>query len=277
DLSGNGAKFNAWIQGKLFIGVEEIYVSDRREVLDALKPLITNPRIEIQGKGVDQITGDNRANFMMCSNHKDAILKTRNDRRFCVFYTAQQNAEDLTRDGMAGSYFPELYRWLKADGYAIVTDYLIQYPIPNELNPAIDCHRAPVTSSTNEAVGLSLGGVEQEILESIDEGRPGFKAPWISSRALDGLLEARRDTKRIPPNKRREILQALGYDWHPALKDGRVNSALPEGGKPRLYIRRDHIHAQLDTPAKVIKAYRNAQEDDTGAVFGGGEIAQAPQ
>ncbi len=259
DLSGNGAKFNAWIQGKLFIGVEEVYVSDRREVLDALKPLITNPRIEIQGKGVDQITGDNRANFVMCSNHKDAILKTQNDRRFCVFYTAQQNAVDLLRDGMGGLYFPNLYRWLKAGGYAVVTDYLTQYPIADELNPAMDCHRAPITSSTSEAVGLSLGGVEQEILEAIDEGRHGFKAPWISSRAFDGLLEARRDTKRIPPNKRREILKSLGYDWHPGLKNGRVNSPLPEGGKPRLYIRADHIHAQLTEPASVVKEYIAAQ------------------
>lgn len=271
DLSGNGAKFNAWIQGKLFIGVEEVYVSDRREVLDALKPLITNPRIEIQGKGVDQITGDNRANFVMCSNHKDAILKTQNDRRFCVFYTAQQNAADLTRDGMGGLYFPNLYRWLKAGGYAIVTDYLTRYTIVDELNPAMDCHRAPITSSTSEAVGLSLGGVEQEILEAIDEGRIGFKAPWISSRAFDGLLEARRDTKRIPPNKRREILKSLGYDWHPALRGGRVNSPLPEGGKPRLYIRRDHIHAQLKEAAEVRRHYIEAQGDDGMGIVGVGQ------
>ena len=102
DLGGNGAKFNSWLQNKLFIGVEEIYVSDRREVSDALKPLITNSRVEIQGKGADQITGDNRANFMMCSNHKDAILKTRGDRRYCVFFTAQQEVEDLTRGRYAG-------------------------------------------------------------------------------------------------------------------------------------------------------------------------------
>ena len=270
DLGGNGAKFNAWIQNKLFIGVEEVYVSDRREVLDALKPLITNPRIEIQGKGVDQITGDNRANFIMCSNHKDAILKTQSDRRFCVFYTAQQSVEDLTRDGMGGSYFPSLYKWLKAGGYAIVTDYLYRYAIPDALNPATNCHRAPITSSTNEAVGLSLGGVEQEILEAIDEGRSGFKAPWISSRAFEGLLEARRDTKRIPPNKRREILRALGYDWHPGLTNGRVNTACPEGGKPRLYIKRDHIHAQLKDAAIIRRLYIEAQgaEGSTGTGVG---------
>src|SRR5690606_38441307 len=60
ELGNSGQKFNAWIQNRLFIGVQEIYVSDRREVSDALKPLITDSKIEIQGKGMDQVTGDNR-------------------------------------------------------------------------------------------------------------------------------------------------------------------------------------------------------------------------
>lgn len=267
DLSGNGAKFNAWIQGKLFIGVEEVYVSDRREVLDALKPLITNPRIEIQGKGVDQITGDNRANFMMCSNHKDAILKTKNDRRFCVFYTAHQTAADIERDGMGGMYFPKLYKWLRDGGYAIVTDYLARYTIPAELNPAGNCHRAPVTSSTSEAILTSLGGIEQEVLEAIDEGKYGFGYPWISSDAFKRLLEVRRDTKRIPPNKRRELLQGLGYDWHPALKKGRVNSPIPNEGRPHLFIKQDHLHCQLEQPTEVVAQYRIAQEGDAPSMF----------
>ena len=277
ELGKGGAKFNSWIQNKLFIGVEEVYVSDKREVLDALKPLITNPRIEIQGKGLDQVTGDNRANFIMCSNHKDAILKTRNDRRFCVFFTAQQEAAHLTRDGMDGAYFPDLYKWLRADGYAIVADYLANYEIPAAFNPAEQCHRAPDTSSTDEAVAASLGGIEQEILEAVEEDRPGFAHGWISSMALDKLIEDRKDRKRIPPNRRKEILQSLGYKLHPALKKGRTNIVTPlDLGKPRLYIKRDHIHAGLTDASNVTQIYIKAQEPgsssapvDAGAVFNG--------
>lgn len=106
-------KFNAWILGKLIILVEEIYVNDRKEAVETLKPLITNPVIEIQGKGTNQATGDNRANFFMCTNHKDAIRKTKNDRRYCVFYTAQQTETDIRQMGMSGRYFPDLYDWLR--------------------------------------------------------------------------------------------------------------------------------------------------------------------
>lgn len=265
-------KFNAWVCGKLFIGLEEVYTVDKQEKLEALKPLITNARVEIQGKGTDQITGDNRANFFGCSNHKDAIRKTWNDRRYSVFFTAQQDPGDLERWGMQGDYFPQLYAWANADGYAIVNDFLRSYPIPDALNPATHCHRAPETSTTREAVMASLGSVEQEILEAVEEGRPGFAGGWISSLALDRLLDERRLAARVPQSKRRGLLRTLGYDYHPALTDGRVNNVIPDPaghGKPRLYIRSDCPAYGLMMANEVTRAYLEAQTGVTAAVFGG--------
>lgn len=257
-------KFNGWLLNKLFIGVEDIYVPDnRREILETLKPMITGgDGLEIQLKGVDQITADICANFILNSNHKDAIRKTTGDRRFCIFYTAQQSANDLLRDGMTGSYFPDLYNWLYKGGYAVVSDYLYSYQIPDELNPATQCHRAPETSSTQEAITESLGGVEQEILEAIEEGRPGFAGGWVSSIALDKLLLSIR--RFIPPKKRRAVMNALGYDWHPVLVEGRVHNAIAmdDGKKPRLYIKKGHLACNLWKPADVARAYQEAQTQD---------------
>src|SRR3546814_19247025 len=67
--------------------------------------LFRSDRVEIQRKGVDQFTADNRANFILTSNRRDAINKTANDRRYAVFFTAQQSAEDKTRDGLTDAYF----------------------------------------------------------------------------------------------------------------------------------------------------------------------------
>jgi hypothetical protein len=266
--------FNAWISRKLFIAVEEVYVADRQEVIDALKPLITDDRVPVTSKGVDQQTGDNRANFMMASNHRDAYRKTANDRRVAMFFTAQQTAADLTRDGMDGRYFPDLYAWLKADGYAIMAKYLAEYPIAEELNPATYLMRAPMTSSTDEAIASSLGGVEQEIAEAVSEGRPGFAGGWVSSMALDKLIKERRDEKRITPNKRKELLIELGYVLHPALKDGRLNTTImQEGGKPRIYIKADHLAANnVSSAAEVLRLYSTAQGYAGGAVGMAAEV-----
>jgi len=265
-------KFNSWLVGKLFIGVEDIYVPEHKsEVIEAVKPMITGgDGLEIQYKGVDQITTDICANFIFNSNHRNAIRKTRNDRRFATFYSAQQSASDLTRDGMDGGYFPQLYKWLDADGYAIVSQYLDTYTIPDELNPATACHRAPDTSSTLEAIAEGLGGVEQEILEAINQGRPGFAGGWISSMALDRLLQALRAERAIPVNKRRTMLKELGYEWHPGLPQGRVNNHIAmDGGKPRLFIQNSHLSANLKSVAEIVKAYTLAQGSPTIMPKGG--------
>lgn len=258
-------KFNSWIQGKLFIGLEEIYVSDKREVSEALKPLITNRRIEVHAKGANQITGDNRANFMLSSNHKDAIQKTEGDRRYCVFFTGQQDPGDLERDGMNGSYFPQLYDWARKGGFAAIAHFLQTYQIDNQYNPATACHRAPVTSSTSEAIAVSSGGLEQELEEAIAQGRPGFLGGWISSTALTRLLEELHATRILRQNKRKEMLKNMGYAQHPCLPGGRATALVTqEGNRPTLYVKKDHASCQLKSPADVMIAYMRAQGWDTG-------------
>lgn len=264
----NFGKFNGWLTGKLFIGIEEVYAPDKRNVMESLKPLITNRRLEIQGKGADQTTGDNRANMILCSNYKDAIPKKEENRRYAIFFSAQQSVADLERDGMGGRYFPDLYDWFEgegtyagqAPGYAVINDFLRSYQIEDELNPAVGMHRAPITTSTAEAIALSVGSVEQEVLEAIGQELPGFAGGWVSSMALDKLLARINAERRIPPRKRRDLLVSLGYDWHPALNDGRVNSSvMPDGGKPRLFVKIGHPNNMLQTPTLVSDVYTKAQ------------------
>jgi len=157
---------------------------------------------------------------------------------------------------MNGEYFPRLYAWFRADGCAIINNFLRSYVIPDELNPATKCHRAPETTSTQEAIQYGLGMVEQEIQEAIGQGRSGFCGGWISSLALDQLLQERRI--KLAPNKRKEVLENLGYVYHPGLRNGRVNSTISDGGitgKPRLYIPRGHILGNITSPSEIASRY----------------------
>lgn len=255
-------KFNAWIVGKIFIGVEEIYTPENPGALEVLKTMITGAYgFGVQGKGKDQDSVDICANFIMTTNHRDAIKKSANDRRFAIFYTAQQKAEDLDRDGMAGEYFPQLYSWLRSGGFAFMSEFLHTYEIPAQYNPIGALHRAPVTSSTNAALAESVTGVEQVIMEACDEGRPGFAGGWISSTALDRLLISAKADRRFPPQKRRALLEGLGFVPHPALRDGRAAapSMIDGGCKPRLYVRIGSLAAQLTRPVDVLEKYISAQ------------------
>ncbi len=225
-----GGQFNAYLECKVFILVEEIHMQGRREILDDLKPLITNIEIEIEGKGVDQRMIENRANWAFCTNYQDAVLKSRNDRRYAIFFTAQQSRNDIIRDGMSGQYFPRFYDWLRADGYAHVAHYLKHYPIPAHLDPSGACHRAPDTTSTDAAVERSLGGLEVEIKEASENNTRGFRGGWVSSWALDKLVRDR--GIRVGRNKYAEILESLGYE-----RTGRASAPIiaEDGQRPTLY------------------------------------------
>lgn len=251
--------FNGWVMNKLFVSIEEIYVADNRGVADTLKPLITNSRLSMQKKGVDQFTGDNRANFMATTNHKDAIHLTPDERGWAIYYTAQQSKVDLANDGMSGEYFPELYRWLNAGGFAFMAEYLHTYKIPDALNPATTMMRAPDTSSTGEVLKQSLGRIETEVLEQVDSDTEGFRGGWISSERLKAYFQEYRI--KLSTRKHIEMLEKIGYIPHPALYQGRTSVAmLDENGKrPVLYIKAGSIQSSLTDQDIIIDTYRKAQ------------------
>jgi primase-polymerase (primpol)-like protein len=257
-------KFNAWLLNKLLIIVEEIYMPNKPDAMDVLKIMISGKYIDIQGKGGDQYTGDNRANFIMNSNFKDAVRKTENDRRFAVFYTDQQEKSDLVRCGITPLYMHRLYVWLEGKGYHFVNHFLRNFRILDELNPAKDCQNAPDTTSTTEAIEMSRSPLEQDIIEAIEEGRPGFSNGWMSSIAIKTIT----DKYKMSTNRMHDLIKGLEYFHHPALKGGRTNNiVIQEGGKPRIYIKGGHICQNITTPSEVRRKYMDAQgyATDSGA------------
>jgi len=231
--------FNGWIYGKIFIAIEDIKVRGKNDVMEALKPMVTNDRIDVQYKGKDQVTLDNCANGMASSNYKDGVLIGIDTRRFAPFFTAQQTENDLQRDGMIGDYFPRLRYWLKQEGYAYLNHELRAFAIPDDMNPARLSTRAPKTSSTRESVEVSRGAAEQEVIDAIEQELVGFRGGWVSSISLNLLLERKGFAKAVPPTARRAFMQALGYDWVKLFEGarGRASSAImQEGGRPVLYL-----------------------------------------
>ena len=228
-------KFNTYVEGNLFIAVEEVHMEGRRDILDRLKKYLTNNRIEIRGMQKDKRMADNLTNWMFLTNYKDAVLKSRNDRRYAVFFTAQQDASDLVRDGMDGDYFPKLWEWVRNGGYAAIAGYLMRYEIPAQYDFTKGCHRAPETSSTKDAVHLSMGAIEQDIQDAIEQELPGFRGGWISSIKVKELLDQRR--RHISNYKLAEALNSMGYYPCRTWLRGRAPTVVMQegGGRPVLY------------------------------------------
>jgi hypothetical protein len=208
ELGSSGSQFNAWMRRKLFILADEIKVDDRRDMIEVLKPMISEELIEIQSKGFDQELEDNFSNWLFFTNWKDAIPVNKNGRRFAIFYSVLQTAQDMLDRGMGDAYFKMLYDWLRADGAAIVADYLLSYPIQR----GAIAMRAPDTSSTQEAVSLSRGPVERAIGEAVEDGVAGFRGGWVSVQSVIKRVKELSLVSRAPSGQTiGVILKEMGY------------------------------------------------------------------
>lgn len=222
--------FNGFLLDKLLIIVEEMHMFAKRETLEKLKDYITGSWQEVERKGVDSRMVETFANWIFFTNHKDAVIVERDDRRFAIIFTAQQEEADIFRHGMGGDYFPRLWNWAREGGYAAIRGYLSRHVIPDALNPATMAQRAPRTSNRDEAVEQSYGMIEQHIIEAVQAERAGFRGGWISTWAVSQLLDEKR-VKNAPRTISR-ALETIGY-----VSCIRATTAiLQEGGtKPRLY------------------------------------------
>lgn len=207
ELVKSGSTFNGWMRGKLLIVVNEIKIDERRELIEILKPMITDNRVEIQSKGVDQDMEDNPANWFFFSNYKDAIPINQNGRRYSIFYSALQSKADIINAGMGDTYFNRLWPWLREEGgLQAIAHWLLNYPIECGAIPV----RAPETSSHAEALRISRSPMEVVIHECIEDGVSGFRGGYISSLAV--IKKARAAGIRAPNTRTvQSCLETMGY------------------------------------------------------------------
>ena len=235
-------RFNGSMQDKVLVVVHEMHTDsfkDQRARQDYLKTLITEPSISIERKGVDKFNARNVANFFFCSNHRDAVRLEESERRFAVFYTAQQKAGDVERDGMGGQYFPNLWQWLRSGGFQCIAYYLATYQIPHALDPTQGAQRAPVTTSHRAAVWESRSHAEQIILQAIECQEPGFIGGYVSTIAIKRFFES--EGEKSPYGRAlAHTMRNLGFVG--GMKSSKM--VMQENGRPRIWCR-----PELDTPS----------------------------
>jgi len=195
-------------------------------------------------------------------NGKEDIPVDRNDRRYCVIFSAQQCVEDIVACGMNTAYWRDLYDWLEADGTAIVTDWLYTKEIKDEFNPVL-LDRAPDTTSLDEALEVSLDPVELAIQEGILSEVKGLREGWVSYSVMSDYLQEHKVS--ASHNRISKALQDLGYIKHPGLSSGKnagrsAYPIAPEGDrKVRLYVKEGHLSINMATPKDITMAYEKAQ------------------
>lgn len=107
DLTG---PYNDWMKNTKLIVVPEMAVfgsgNNRREVANRMKQLITTPphEVSIHEKFLPLYKIDNIVSFLFFSNYEDAILVEKGDRRYFMYWSPAQAADE--------EYYANLHDWM---------------------------------------------------------------------------------------------------------------------------------------------------------------------
>lgn len=90
-------KFNGWVHEKLFCVVEEVYIPGREndEVLNKLKPVITNSSVGVRRMQKDITNERNFCNLYLTTNYEDALRMEIDNTRYLVLFTRFRKNEEV--------------------------------------------------------------------------------------------------------------------------------------------------------------------------------------
>ena len=173
-----GGQFNNWAAGSAVNLIEELKVDSSKSQYDALniiKPLITNPKIAIEGKGTNSTEAANCTNYFATTNFKDAVPIDEADRRWCVLFTKERDISGFCEQNQ--NHFPELYDVMRLN-IPELFKFFNEYQIPEWFKKL---SRAPKTHSRGQMIELSKS--ESEVL--LDMAMEQFQGEHINSEMVN--------------------------------------------------------------------------------------------
>jgi len=166
-------RFTGWAHGTRLAVVEEIRISgtNKYEVLDKLKPFQTNDTISVEEKGRDARTVPNFTNYLLLTNHKDAVPLADGDRRYCVLFSALQSAGAMSaafgEGGGTDKYFKRLFDGSERRIDALA-HYLLNRTIGADFMPR---GNAPMTGAKAQMTALAVSPEREALEDAIDTHR----------------------------------------------------------------------------------------------------------
>lgn len=207
-------KFTGWAEGSCVVVLEELRVAghNRFDVLDTIKPMITNATIDIRRMNRDNYSIVNVTNYIAFTNHRDALPLNDHDRRWWVIFAPYLNRQDMERDvGDIYEYFDKLKNAITNYGSSI-RRFFLDFKISDDFKPY---GHAPLTAEKLSMISAEKGAEICDLNTFIQKGGVGYSESIISSSALTSAMGANSfsdyefpelNTKTI-----RRILEGLGY------------------------------------------------------------------
>jgi len=180
--------YNGWAEGAQVVAFEEVRVvgHNRHQVMNRLKPVITNDEITIEEKYIKAGQAPNITNYILLTNYQDALALTPDDRRYFVLFARYQTEEQVAE--MGKDYFRKLFGAIDHSAPQL-RHWMLSRPICDEFDP--DAH-APRTIYRSEMVGAASTPIAVAIREALDDSaNPLITEEAVSLKALTDWLSAK--------------------------------------------------------------------------------------
>lgn len=209
-ISGDSIKsgYNEWSFGHQVVVLEEVRVAgtNKYEVMNALKPLITNDFVSVNQKFRDTREVRNISNYLLFSNHHDALALQPGDRRYFVVKSPMQNKSQVL--ALGENYFPPLYTLLREQPGAL-RSYFADWSISPEFQA--DGH-APRTKYVQDLINDSASDVAASVRRLLLEGDyPLIQFDIVSGKAILDVLHFEESLVRVTAQQLAHVLREEGF------------------------------------------------------------------
>lgn len=194
------SSFTDWVVGQCLTCIEEVRLinaNNKYELLNKIKPYITNNVIEVHPKGKSSFNAVNTTSYLLFSNYRDALPLDDDGRRYCVLFSQWQRKDklDAFKDENP-DYYENLYETINTSAPAL-RKWLLEWEQDESFKPFGD---APATDAKRYMIRQAQPQFIQDLFDIIGEKVD----PLISFDLLDGthmlevLMERGLD---VPGNK----------------------------------------------------------------------------
>lgn len=149
--------FNSWAAERQFALADEITGAEKRRDADRIKNLVTRDLVTINAKYQPPYTLPDRLNYLFTTNHPDAFIIDRRDRRFFVHETPL--------DPLPPEFYTRYDQWLKGLGPAALHAYLLQVDT-SKFNPHAQAPASKAKADMAELAKSPLDLVAEQLYEN---------------------------------------------------------------------------------------------------------------
>lgn len=243
--------YTAWQKNKQLIVVEEMMAKGKVELMNKLKPIITQPTTQIREMRMTSYSAYNRFNILSYTNHDDALLINDKDRRYGIIKSMLER--------LSPEYYQMLWDWIKEKRNLQSVHHFFMFRDISKFNPNA---AAPETQAKRDMVSIGKSSLEEWISDGV------ALRTWPFNRDILNIPHLK--DKRVCPNGFEKI---SNYRWAQALRKSGA-SQYGNDGNPvklsnksmaRMWIIGDQKQILLNsTPTEIAKLYENTPLDYNG-------------